>query len=50
MPGLIIFRIRNNLQDPEQSYLKINITASRIKFVTPNLPLMFLGDDSGYIN
>jgi hypothetical protein len=50
----ILFRIRNNLQDPEMTFLKMNITATKTKFLkddtTFNAAIMMIGDEAGYIH
>ena len=53
-------RIANNLEDPEVCIIKINITCANTKFVrvydkenatkSSILPIMVLGDDSGFVN
>jgi hypothetical protein len=46
-------RIRNNLTDPDMSFLKMNITSSNVKFLKTDklfsAPVMILGDESGYV-
>lgn len=51
-----IYRIRNNLEDPDSCYMKVNITCAKTKFLRlykdskETSSMMILGDDCGYVN